>query len=145
MRGRRQELSSGGVFRAEHKCLSSKANKPQLPCFLCLWGQVCINPTLCTFTTSSKLPEPSVLFVQQQGKDVSSCFEQGQPPFPSCNLLMLKKTKRTLQECGHTSQLSQSLKQQAVKMPDSNVTFKHFSIIISARFLESKLNKNHVC
>lgn len=29
----------------------------------------------------------------------------------------------TLQECGQDSQLSQSLKQQAVKMPDSNVTF----------------------
>lgn len=29
----------------------------------------------------------------------------------------------TLQECGQNSQLPQSLEQQAVKMPDSNVTF----------------------
>lgn len=26
--------------------------RPQLLCFLCLWGLVCINPTLCTFITS---------------------------------------------------------------------------------------------
>ena len=141
--GERRSLQNP-VFRAEPKCFPSKANKRQLAWLLCLGSLVCINHTLCTFITclNNWLKQALYLFRHQQlGKDISSCFEQWQPLFSSCNLLMLREKKilscwipfRSMARLLRCLK-SQSLEQQAVKMPDLNVTFKVWVLVFQSGF-----------